>query len=124
MIELLPSPDSVVAYRISGTIDASDYDNMIETIEAKLAKHPRIGIFADMTGFTDITGQALAMDFRYSLSKLGQWSRFPRAAMITDKAWMRAMVTMLDPLFPQFEAKIFEPGQESEAIAWAADLRS
>lgn len=124
MIELLPSPDHVVAYRIKGAIAAADYDRMIETIEAKLATHQRIGIFADMTGFTDITGEALLKDFRYSLGKLGQWSRFPRAAMITDKAWMRAMIAVLDPLFPQFEAKVFAPGQDAEAIAWAADLRS
>jgi hypothetical protein len=122
MIELLPSPDHVVAYRITGTIDGPDYDRMIETIEAKLKTHPKIGVYADMTGFTDITGAAMAKDFRYNLQKLGQWSRFPRLALVTDKAWLKGLVTMLDPLFPQFEAKIFEPGQQAEGVAWAADL--
>ena len=122
MIELLESPDHVVAYRISGTIDGEDYDRMIEVLEARLKTHPKVGIVADMTGFTDMTGVAVAKDFRYNLSKLGEWSRFPRAALVTDKTWMKGLVKTLDPIFPQFEARTFEPGHASEAIAWAADI--
>ena len=122
MIELLDSPDHVVAYRVSGTLDGRDYDRMVETIEAKLKRHPKIGVYADMTGFTDITGEALAKDFRYNLEKLGEWSRFPRAALVTDKTWVKGLVKVLDPVFPQFEARTFDPGHEAEALTWAAEV--
>jgi hypothetical protein len=122
MIELLDSPDNVVACRISGTLDGRDYDRMIEVIEAKLASHPKIGVYADMTGFTDMTGEALAKDLRYNLQKLGEWSRFPRMALTTDKAWLKGLVKTIDPIFPQFEARTFDPGHDAEAIAWAAEI--
>lgn len=122
MMEFLDAPDHVLAARIGGTLTGEDYDRMIAAVEAKLAAHAKIGVFADTTGFSDITGEALVKDFRYNLSKLGQWSRFPRLAMITDKAWLRALAQGLDPLFPQFEVKIFQKGEDAAAIAWASQI--
>ena len=124
MIELLDSPPHVLAYRISGTIDAEDYDAVIAALDAKLATHPRIGVFADMAGFTDMTAGAWAKDIRYHMGHFGDWSRFPRCAVVTDKQWLRVMVQWLDPLFPQFEAKVFAPGEEAQAMAWVADFKS
>ena len=124
MIEVLPSPDNVLAYRVTGTIDGPDYDRVIEALDAKLKDHAHIGVMADMTGFTDMTGEAMLKDLRFHLTRLGEWSRFPRAAVVTDKAWLKGLVTALDPIFPQFEARTFDPGHDSEAIAWAAEFRS
>jgi len=121
MLEVLEAPDHVLAYRVAGTIDAKDYDRIIETVEAKLAAHAKIGVYADMTAFKSMTAEAVMKDLRYNLSKIGQWSRFPRAAVVTQEPWLRAWVGFLDPIFPQFEARAFPPGQEAEAMAWASE---
>jgi SpoIIAA-like len=89
-------------------------------IESKLARHERIGVFVDMTGFEDMTAEAAAKDIRYSLGKIGQWKRFPREAIVTDKQWMRTLVRIIDPLLPQIEARTFAPSEREAAMAWAA----
>lgn len=122
MIELLPAPDHVVALRFSGELTGPDFDKVAGEIEARLARHERIGLVADLTGFDGLTLEALGKDLRYNLAKLGEWKRFPREAVITDKAWVRTAVKAIDPLVPQVEVRTFAPGEAAAALAWAADF--
>lgn len=122
MIELLPAPDHVVALRFSGELTGPDFDKVAGEIEARLARYPRIGVVADLTGFDGLTLEALAKDIRYNLAKLGEWKRFPREAVITDKAWVRTAVSALDPLVPQVEVRTFSPAEQAEALAWAGSF--
>ncbi|MBL8772881.1 MAG: STAS/SEC14 domain-containing protein [Phenylobacterium sp.] len=122
MLQLLDAPDHVLAYRISGTLDAADYGRIVGTLDAKLAAHGRVGVYADMTDFESMTAEAVMKDLRYHLGHLGQWTRFPRAAVVTDEPWLRAWVRFIDPLVPQVEARAFLPGEQAEALAWVADL--
>lgn len=91
-------------------------------IESKLARNERIGVFADLTGFEDMTVDAAAKDFRYNLSRIGAWKRFPREAVVTDKQWMRILIKVVDPMLPQIEARSFAPSEKDAAMAWASDL--
>lgn len=122
MIEILPAPDHVVALRFFGELTGPDFDRVVAEIETRLGRHPRIGIVADMTGFDGVTLEALGKDLRYNLSKLGEWKRFPREAVITDKAWLETLVKAVDPLVPQVEVRIFHPGETEAALAWAGDF--
>jgi hypothetical protein len=122
MIEFVSAPDHVFAVRLGGTLTSQDVDGSVREIEAKLQRHKRIGIFADLTGFEDVTGEALIMDFKYSFDKFGEWKRFPREAVVTDKKWIRALAALADPFVPQVEIKVFTPEERDEALAWASDV--
>lgn len=122
-MEVLPSPDHVVAISISGTLTSDDYDRVIETVEAALKRHDHIGVMVDLIGFDDITLKAGMKDARYAFSKLWELRRFPREAVITDKEWVKTLVQISNPFLPFVEAKIFEPGAREEAIAWAAEIK-
>jgi hypothetical protein len=76
MIDLLPSPSHVGAYRLSGTLDGADYDRCIADIEGRLRLHERIGIYCDMTGFTGLTPEALAKDLRSRSSRTSTMRRW------------------------------------------------
>lgn len=119
MIELLDAPDHVMAVRFQGVLSANDFDQVAGAIDAKLARHGRIGIVADITGFAGVTLTALVKDIHYNISKLGHWRQFPREAVITESARMAAFLKTLDPLFPQIEVRIFEPTDLQDAISWA-----
>lgn len=118
MIEFPPAPDHVFAVRVTGTLDADEYDTLVAALEAKLARHDRVGVYADLTGFDDITLRAGAKDLRYSFSKLFQLKRFPREAVVTDKEWIRSLARMADPILP-VEIKAFDPAGRETALAWA-----
>ena len=120
MIEILPGPDHVVAIRVAGTVAGDDYDRLIAEIEARLQRHERIGLYADLTGFEDVTTAAIGKDISYSLGKLGEWKRFPRNAVVTDKQWLRILVRTVDSFLPHIDAKAFASTERDQARAWVA----
>lgn len=122
MIELLPSPDHVVAVRIGGTMTGADFDQVTEAVEAALGRHARIGVLVDLRGFTDATLEAAIKDTRYDLSKMFQLRRFPREAVVTDKRWMHTLAQFASPLMPFVELRTFEVAQFEAAMAWVSDL--
>jgi stage II sporulation SpoAA-like protein len=122
MIEILNTPDHVVAVRLSGRLSGAEMDQLTAAVEARLARHPRIGVVADLTPLTGLTLEALAKDIRYNLSRLGDWKRFPREAVITESAWVQAAVSALDPVLPHVEVRSFGPAEQAAALAWAADF--
>lgn len=121
MIEILPSADHVVAMKFTGTATSNDYDRVIAVIDAKLDAHDRIGLYADLEGFQDITVHAIAKDLKYSLGKLGELSRFPRAAIVTRKEWLRTLIRTTNRVLPKIELKAFEPDDRDLALTWVAD---
>lgn len=123
MIQVLTAPEHVAAFHLAGTVTASDYDRMLPWIEEKLERHEDIGVLADLTGLEDMTGAAIVRDFQYGLGKLGQAHRFRRAAVISDKQWVKAATEMTDRVFPQIEARVFPEDEKDLAMRWVADLR-
>jgi hypothetical protein len=122
MIEVIPAADHVAAFRILETLDAEDYDEMIPQIEEKLKTHDKIGVFVDMEGFSDMTGEAMRRDFEYGIEKFGEFDRFGRAAIATDQQWIKAATEFAAALFPQIKAKVFPTEKKDEALAWASGV--
>lgn len=123
MIEIIPAPENVAAFRVADTLTAADYDEVIPAIEKKLSNHQNIGVLADLTNFTDMTGDALRRDLQYGLSKFGEFHRFKRAAVISDKQWIKAATNMTAALFPQIEARVFPEDETAEAMEWVAGVQ-
>jgi len=122
MIETLNSPDHVAAFKISGELTAEEYDHLVVEVEAKLDRHERLGVLLDLVDFKDISAEAAGKDARYSLSKIWELKRFPREAIVTDKAWMRALARVASPLVPHVEVRAFDPGDEAAALSWVSDI--
>lgn len=123
MIEAIPAPDNVAAFRVAGTVTADDYDKVIPTIEEKLADHEHIGVLTDLSDFNDMTADALKRDLQYGLSKLGEFHRFKRAAVISDKQWIKAATDITSTLFPQIEARVFPETEKSQAMNWVSGVQ-
>lgn len=122
MIEILATPSHVAAYKLSGQLTASDYDAMISDLEGKLAQYPRIAVVSDLTAMTGLTLEALGKDLRYLVSKLGDYQRFARAAVITDRTWLATMADTAGKFIPNTELRAFEPAEHAVALAWAEAL--
>lgn len=124
MLEILPAADHVAAFRISGTLTEPDFDRLAAEIEARLERHDKLGIFADLTGFEDMTFRAGLKDARYGFGKLAQLRRFPREAVVTDKGWIETLVAIANPLLPFVEVRSFKPAEFDVALAWASEVES
>ncbi|SEG52878.1 STAS/SEC14 domain-containing protein [Bosea lathyri] len=122
MFEILPAPDHVAAYRLSGILTEADLDGVIADIEDRLTRHEKLGILADLTGFEDMTFRAGLRDARYGLSMIRQLKRFPREAVVTDKGWIESLIGIANPIIPHVEVKSFKPAEFDAALAWATEI--
>ena len=117
MIEIIPAADHVLVLRITGKLTAPDYDQLAEVLSARLKHHERIGLVIDALAFAGLTPAALGKDLRYVFAHLGEFDRFPRAAVITQRGWLRTLAKWGEALVPQMEIRAFEPEQREAAAA-------
>jgi len=122
MLEVLPAPHHVAAFHFEKTLTVNDYAKVEAEVENRLAKHPRIGVYADLSGLRVITPRALYRDLRYSFGKFSEWDRFSRNAIVSDSRPLRAAVELVGRLVPQVELHTFTTDQRTAALAWAAEL--
>ncbi|AGH94576.1 STAS/SEC14 domain-containing protein [Pseudobdellovibrio exovorus] len=124
MVEILGSPKDVVALRVTQTLDADDYQEIIEEIEFRLVTHQKVSIYADLLDLNHVTAQAVAKRIAYSIAKIGEWHRFPRVALLTEKSWMSAMSKISSALIPRVQIKTFDRASKDEALRWAYGVTS
>jgi len=75
-----------------------------------------------LLALTGLTPEALAKDLRYALSKVGEYGRFARGAIVTDKRWLAEISEFAGRFFPNTEIRAFEPEEHDAALAWAASV--
>lgn len=121
MIEILPSPPHVAAFRFQGRLTGEDYDRCIAEIESRLSAHERIGIYSDLAGMTGLTPEAMGKDLRFALGHLGEFHRFARGAIVTGSEWLARATRFAAMFFPRTEIRTFEPGEAEAAMAWASE---
>ena len=122
MIEQLQSPGHVVGIRLAGKISAEDVNGIKPALEKALAANDEIGVVVDMSGFEDASAEAIAADVKYEMSLMAKIGQFRRAAFIADKEWLQAVTGFVGSLIPTMQMKVFSPGEQEKAIAWASEI--
>lgn len=120
MIEVLQSAPHVAAFHFTGTLTGEDYDTCIAEVETKLSLNPRIAVYTDLTGMTGMSVEAMGKDVRYAIDKFGEYSRFARSAVVTERHWLANVSTFAGKFVPTTELKTFEPDERQEAMAWVS----
>ena len=120
MLDILQAPNHVAAFRLSADVTKADYERLITEVQAKLQNHARIAIYTELFEPVQLTLPALFTDLRYGLTKLGEWSRFARVALVTDKGWASGLMRAVSPLLPNIEARAFPGSARDAALAWAS----
>jgi hypothetical protein len=117
MFEILPeSTDTCIGFKISGEVNAEDYDTLLPKLDAAIAAHGKINLLAvleDYEGFDGI--KAAKADFQFGTH---QYRQVEKAAFVSDKKWMERVVKIMDPFTRRTKEKNFEPDQIEQAWAW------
>jgi len=122
MIEILAGPPHVAAYRFTDELTGVDYDACIADLEDRLARFTRIAVVSDISDLHGMAVEVLGKDLRYALSKRGEYDRFARAAVVSDKRWLVAVTGLVDRVMPNTDMRTFTPEERALALAWAAEL--
>lgn len=122
MLTIEQSPKHVLAIRLSGTVGKQDVEMMEKAFSEKLAANDRLGLLVDMSGWSDMTGDAIVEDMKFEFGLLGKLGRFPRMAIVSDKQFVEAIMKFLDPLVPMVSIARFGAEEFDAALAFASDL--
>jgi hypothetical protein len=122
MFEQLSAPDHVIAFRLSGKLAAEDIQKYKALFDEKFPKHKHVGVYIDLTGFSDMSADAIIEDAKVEFALFSHLNQIVRCAMISDKEWPQAIAKFVGPLFPDLGLKAFTPDQSDEAMKWGAEL--
>ncbi|WP_314505201.1 STAS/SEC14 domain-containing protein [uncultured Microbacterium sp.] len=120
MIELLPDlPDTVIGFRAVGTVEASDYESVIDpAIDATIAAGRKVNlVFVLDDGFERYSMGAMWQDALLESKPGRSWGRI---ALVTDHAVIGEVIHGIAFLFPG-EVRIFAVAAQAEAVRWAAE---
>ena len=113
-------PQDVLAIEASGKVTHKDYqDTLIPRAEAMMTKGPIKMLYVIGKEFTGIELEALWDDGAFGLR---HWHDFSHIALVTDHAWMRAMVSMFKPFF-HGEVRLFDLAELPAAKDWITNAK-
>ena len=117
MFEILPeSTAACIGFKISGEVEAEDYENLLPKLDAAIAAYGKINLLVVMEDYEGFDGlEAAKADFRFGTQ---QYRQVERAAFVSDKKWMGRMVKIMDPFTRRTDEKTFDPGEIDAAWAW------
>ncbi|TPE45158.1 SpoIIAA family protein [Pontibacter mangrovi] len=115
MLQLLEqSKDSLVALRISGSVDRNDYDVMLPLLQERIKQHGKIRVYAEVQDVEDYSLKALWEDIKFDVKHA---TDFSKVALVGDKKWVDWLTVMAKP-FTSAEVKYFDFSQQPQAWAW------
>jgi len=117
MIEILPeSTENCIGFKISGEVEAEDYDELLPKLDASIAAHGKINLLVVIEDYEGSDGLETAKaDFKFGTQ---QYRQVEKAAFVSDKKWMGRIVKIMDPFTRRTDEKFFKPEQIDEAWAW------
>lgn len=122
MITVLPAPDHVLAIALGGRVETADVESVAAELDARLSRHEKVSILADLTAFDEMTFAAAWADARHGLGKLWELRRFPKEAIVVGEGWLDRTARLFAPVVPFVEIRTFPPSEREAALAWAADI--
>jgi hypothetical protein len=119
MLEVLAAPaPHVVAFRVGGKLTAREVERVFDALDDALDHHETVNLYAEITGLSGLTLEALVKDTAKSLGLLGRLKRFGRYAVVTDAKWIQKAAGIEDRLIPGLEIRAFPLVESESAEAW------
>ncbi|MHC4138969.1 MAG: SpoIIAA family protein [Planctomycetota bacterium] len=106
--------DNAVAIRVSGKITKSDMALVLGNAKDKVERYGNIVILEQIDSFKGIEVSAIVEEFKY-LFDVGI-SNISKAAIITDKKWLEAIVSLENKIFKSIDMKCFSTEDKESAI--------
>lgn len=122
MIEQLPASDHLIALRFSGKLTGDDIKQYKAILEDKLSKHNHISACIDFTGVADMDAGALVEGMKADLELFSHLDQFSHYALVSDKEWPQAIISLIKPVFPNIEMRVFSPDQIENVNPAFADI--
>lgn len=103
---------------MSGKLDADEMRTALDELVSKSVNIKNGQMLYDVVDFHIPSLAAVAIEFGRLPSMLGFIRKFRRAAVLTDKTWLKKVSELEGTLIPGLEIRAFDRAQKAEAEAW------
>ncbi len=103
---------------LSGKLNSKEMQIALDELTNKSKNIENGKMLYDVIEFHLPSLGAIGIEFSRLPSMLGLMKKFDRAAVLTDKTWLKKVSEFEGVLFPGLEIKAFNRDQKEEAEAW------
>ena len=118
MFKVIANGDNRLDIEMSGKLDVASMKVALDELVRKSEHIVNGRMLYVVRDFQLPTLGAIGIEFSRLPSMLGLMKRFDRAAVLTDKSWLKRASEFEGTLFPGLEIRAFKIAEKAEAEAW------
>ena len=118
MLEIIDSPEDVIALRVSQKITGEELDRIMDRLDQVMGGHDKVHVFVETEGISGIEVSGLPAYVSRAWPLFGKLDRFGRVAVVADQAWVRAGTRLESAMLPNISYRTYMPEERAEALAW------
>ena len=118
MFKVIPNGRNRLDIEMSGKLNAEDMKIALDELVSKSKNIENGKMLYEITDFHLPTLGAIGVEFSRLPAMFGLMKKFDRAAVLTDKTWLKKVSEFEGALYPGLEIKAFNLDQKEEAEAW------
>ena len=118
MFKVTPKGINRLDIQLSGKLNAEDMKIALDELVSKSKNIENGRMLYEIKDFHLPSLGAIVIEFSRLPSMFGLMKKFDRAAVLTDKTWLKKVSEFEGALFPGLEIKAFNIDQKAEAEAW------
>jgi len=118
MFKVMPNGKNRIDIELSGKLDAEDMKLALDELVSKSENIENGRMLYEIIDFHLPSLGAIGVEFSRLPEMFGLIKKFDRAAVLTDKTWLKKASEFEGALFPGLEIKAFNRDQKAEAEDW------
>ena len=118
MFKVIPNGINRLDIEMSGELNAEDMKIALDELVSKSKSIEDGKMLYEVIDFHLPSLGAIRIEFSRLPAMLRLMKKFNRAAVLTDKTWLKTVSELEGVFFPGLEIKAFDRDQKAEAEAW------
>ena len=118
MFKVIPNGTNRLDIELSGKLDADDMKIALDELVSKSKDIESGQMLYEIIDFHIPSLGAIGVELSRLPAMFGLMKKFDRAAVLTDKTWLKKVSEFEGMLYPGLEIKAFSRAQKVEAEAW------
>ena len=118
MFKVIPNGINRLDIELSGKLNTEEMKIALDELESKSKDIENGKMLYEIIDFHIPSLGAIAVEFSRLPSMFSLMKKFDRAAVLTDKTWIKKASEFEGHFFPGLEIKAFDRDQKEEAEAW------
>ena len=118
MFKVMPNGKNRLDIEMSGKLNAEDMKVALDELVSKSKNIENGKMLYEIIDFHLPSLGAIVIEFSRLPAMFGLMKKFDRAAVLTDKTWLKKVSEFEGALYPGLEIKAFNRDQKAEAEDW------